>query len=69
MWDVRIGIISTRNAPGTIAFIAISTASAVARRNRSSLLVIFKPYVISMTSATIALATEVEKSEIQQNKL
>jgi hypothetical protein len=48
--NARIGTTSIRNAPGTIALFIILSASAAARRNRSSLLVMSIPYVISMTS-------------------
>ena len=55
MWDSRIGNISIRNAPGITALVISSAASTAARRNRSSLLVIFRPYVVSIVSPAIAL--------------
>ena len=57
---------STRNAPGTIALVAVPDASIAACRNRSLLFVIFKPYVISMTSAPTVLATGAENENYSE---
>ena len=50
-----MGIVFTRNVPGIAAIFAVSAAPAEAARNRSSLLTMFIPYVISMTSAATTL--------------
>lgn len=42
-----------------MALVVTSDASLEARKNLSSLLVMFKPYVISMMSAAMALAKDV----------
>jgi hypothetical protein len=51
----RIGNVSTRNAPGTMALSMYSIACSEVWRNLSSWDLIFKPYVISMTSAPVTL--------------
>jgi hypothetical protein len=68
LWDAHIGIMSTRNVPGIMALVVASTASIAARRNGSSLLVIFKPYVFSITSPATALATDTTNGNYEKKR-